>query len=127
MKYLFVSCLLILLPSILSAQSIYGVKLKDLEVSYIRIIERVAADGFATNDYRATIDYDLGGRYLPFSKRQGYLLKDANGQDVVFAYAMDALSFFTQNGFEFVQAYSVPGHINNSNYIVTFYLLKKKR
>jgi len=101
------------------AQTVNDIPLKDINVDYMEI---VGTGKFMSNKLTIEIDFGQENKYWSSKDTQ---LKDANGKLIVFNSMIDALNFFSANGYDFVTAYIVTVGSNNQN--VYHYLLKKKK
>ena len=99
------------------SQSINGQLIKDIEVEYMRI---VGTSGLLSS--KVTVEVDFGQEWKYF-KNNDNQVKDAEGKPVKFNSMIDALNFFSNNGYEFVTAYVLT--VSNQN--VYHYLMKKRR
>jgi hypothetical protein len=100
------------------AQTVNDVPLKDIDVEYVQIV--------GTQKLLSTkvmIQIDFGQRTKLFSLGKETILKDEQGKPVDFNSMIDALNFMAQNGFEFVNAYTIT--VNNQN--VYHYVMRKKK
>ncbi len=72
---------------------------------------------------KLTIQIDFGQRTKFFSAGTETILKDEQGKALDFNSMIDALNFMTENGFEFVIAYT----ITVRNQSVYHYILRRKK
>lgn len=100
----------------LKSQTVNDIPIKDIDVEYILIVGN-------TNilNNKVTVFIDFGQENKSFSYNDNRI-KDENGQVMKFNSMIDALNFFSKNGYEFINAYAVT--MQNAN--VYHYLLKKK-
>jgi hypothetical protein len=100
------------------SQTVNDIPLKEIDVEYIQIV--------GTSKLMSTkliIQIDFGQRTKFFSGGKETMLKDELGKALDFNSMIDALNFMAQNGFEFVNAYTIT--VANQN--VYHYILKKKK
>lgn len=120
MKNLFI-CMLFLIAlgfSNVYSQTVNDVPLKDIDVEYVQIV--------GTQKLMSTkviIQIDFGQRTKLFSLGKETVLKDEQGKPLDFNSMIDALNFMSENGFEFVSAYTIT--VNNQN--VYHYIMRKKK
>ena len=98
------------------AQTVNGVPIEDIDVEYIQI---VGTSKMMSN--KLTIKVDFGQEDKMFSMKD-QRLKDADGKRVKFNSMIDALNFFAESGYEFVNAYA----IDTGNRNVYHYMLRRK-
>jgi hypothetical protein len=99
-------------------QTINGMPLKDLDVQYLQILGTSKM-----MSSKLTITIDIGQKTKFFSSNSdATLLKDENGEGVVFNSMIDALNFMSSHGYEFVTANIVT--VGGQN--VYHYLMRKK-
>lgn len=100
-------------------QTINGVLLKDLDVEYLQIV--------GTTKLMSTkliITIDVGQKTKLFSSNTDEtLLKDSDGQALVFNSMIDALNFMSSNGYDFVTSEVIT--VGSQN--VYHYLMRKKK
>ena len=101
------------------AQTVNEIPLKDIDVEYVQIVGRSKL--LST---KLTIEIDFGQKTKFFSSGKETIVKDENGEKMIFNSMIDALNFMTKNGFEFVNAYAISV---SSTQNVYHYLLRKKR
>lgn len=111
-----ISGFLLLLSVSAIAQSVNGIPIKDIDVTYIQIVGRGNLTGT-----KVSVDVDFGQQNKVFSSDDTRIV-DESGSLVKFNSMIDALNFFNRNGYEYVDAYTVT--IGSSN--VYHYLLRKK-
>ena len=99
------------------SQTVNGVPIKDIDVDYMQI---VGTSRFMSN--KVTIEIDFGQKNKYWSAKDTKV-KDENGKLMKFNSMIDALNFFSKNGYEFVTAYAFS--VDNQN--VYHYLMKKKK
>jgi len=97
------------------SQSVNNVPIKDIDVSYIQI---VGTAKFLSTKITIEIDFGQTNKLLSSKDTQ---VRDEKGKLVIFNSMIDALNFFSKNGYEFINAYVIT--INNQN--VYHYMLKK--
>lgn len=98
----------------LFSQTIDDIPISDLNSTYIQIVGEEQSNG----EVEIYINYGQKQKVLKHKKR----LKDNNGKDVRFYSMIDALNYFDEYGYDFVNAYVIT--IKNEN--VYHYLLKKR-
>jgi hypothetical protein len=99
-------------------QTINGKLLKDLDVEYLQIVGTTKM-----MSSKLTITIDIGQKTKFFASNiDETLLKDANGEALVFNSMIDALNFMSSNGYTFVTSEVIT--IGNQN--VYHYLMKKR-
>lgn len=99
------------------SQTVNDIPLKDIDVEYVQIVG--TSKLMST---KLTIQIDFGQRTKFFSAGKETILKDEQGKALDFNSMIDALNFMAQNGFEFVNAYTIT--VSNQN--VYHYILKRK-
>lgn len=115
-KLLFSFILLISLPSF--GQAINGIPIKDLDVQYLQI---VGTSKLMSS--KLTITIDIGQRTKFFANNSdAILLKDENGEGIIFNSMIDALNYMSSNGYDFVTANAIT--IGGQN--VYHYLMRKR-
>ncbi len=105
----------ILIPD--SAASINGILLRQLKVDYIQIL---GYSKILSNKINIQVDYGQGNNIWDGTDTR---LVSGNGKIMTLNSMIDALNFFSINGFEFVQAYAFS--VNGEN--VYHYLLRKNQ
>lgn len=118
MRKILLGVILISLLTGLKAQSINGVAVSELKTDYIEIMSR---SKFMSKKVTVTVDFGQATKLFG-NTNKSMQVKDAQGKAVAFNSAIDALNFFSQNGYRFVAAYAVTQ--NNQN--VYHYLMEKK-
>ena len=83
------------------SQTVNNVPIEDIDVDYIQI---VGTSKMLSN--KLTIRLDFGQENKLFSKKDNQV-KGADGKRIVFNSMIDALNFFSKNGYEYVDAYTV--------------------
>jgi hypothetical protein len=111
----FAVCLLGL--SNVKSQTVNDIPIKDIDVQYIQI---VGTSQLLSN--KVTIEIDFGQTTKFFSTKETRV-KDEEGKLMKFNSMIDALNFFSKNGYKFVTAYAIT--ISNQN--VYHYLLEKNK
>lgn len=114
-QLIFILCLLML--GISNAQTVNDVPLKDINVEYIQI---VGTEKLLSTKITIQIDF---GQATSLWKATDNIIKDENAKPVVFNSMIDALNFFSKNGYDFVTAYVLT--VSNQN--VYHYLLRKNK
>ncbi len=118
MKRLIFVVALIFAYSFADAQTVNDIPVKDIDVDYIQIVG--SSSGFSK---KVSIEVDFGQESSFFESRTNHAIKDENGKTLKFNSMIDALNFFSQNGFDFVQAYAFAV----GNQTVYHYLLRKRK
>lgn len=104
--------------SFIYGQTINGISFKDLDVQYLQI---VGTSKFLSK--KLTIAIDIGQKTKYFSSNTDVtLLKDENGDGIIFNSMIDALNFMSKNGYDFVTANIITTEGQN----VYHYLMKKR-
>ena len=83
------------------SQTVNDVLIKDIDVQYIQI---VGTSQLLSN--KVTIEIDFGQLNKVFSSKDTQV-KDENGKLIKFNSMIDALNFFSKNGYKFVNAYAI--------------------
>lgn len=99
------------------SQTVNDVLIKDIDVQYIQI---VGTSQLLSN--KVTIEIDFGQLNKVFSSKDTQV-KDENGKLVKFNSMIDALNFFSKNGYKFVNAYA----LNKESQDVYYYILEKSK
>ena len=107
---------LLILFSVYS-QTVNDIPIKDIDVEYIQI---VGTSKLLSTKVTINIDF---GQHDKIWVAKDTQVKDGNGKLVVFNSMIDALNFFSKNGYGFVQAYAVTA--GNQN--VYHYLMRKEK
>ena len=116
-KNLFFTMMLSLLAiTSVFSQTVNDKPISEIEVEYIQIVG--TAKLFSN---KAKVNIDFGQLNNVFSAKDTQV-KDKDGKLMVFNSMIDALNFFSANGYDFQQAYTIT--IGNQN--VYHYLMKKK-
>lgn len=110
-------CLALLMGSNLYSQTVNDVPIKDIDVNYIQI---VGTSKLFSNKVTVEIDFGQENKFWTAKDTQ---IKDKDGKLLVFNSMIDALNFFSKNGYEFIDAYAIT--IGKQN--VYHYMLKKKK
>lgn len=97
------------------SQTVNNVLVKDIDVQYIQI---VGTSQLLSN--KVTIEIDFGQLNKVFSSNDTQV-KDVSGKLLKFNSMIDALNFFSENGYKFVSAYALT--IGTQN--VYHYLMEK--
>ena len=114
MKKILVVLTLMFAFAISDAQSVNDVKIKDFKTEYVQI---VGISRFMSNKVTINVDY---GQERKFFGSQ--IIKDENGNEVIFNGMIAAMNFFKKHGYEFKQAYVIT--VGNQN--VYHWLLEKE-
>lgn len=112
-----VFCLIVFGFTTVHSQTVNGVPIKDIDVDYMQI---VGTSKLMSNKVTIEIDFGQVNKYW---SREDTQVKDSNGKLVVFNSMIDALNFFSKNGYEFIDANAIT--IGNQN--VYHFMLKKKK
>ncbi|OUL63377.1 hypothetical protein [Flavobacterium sp. AJR] len=99
-------------------QTINGIPIKDLDVQYLQIL---GTSKMMSSKLTITIDIGQKTKYFA-SNTDATLLKDENGEGLVFNSMIDALNYMSSNGYEFVASNVVT--VGGQN--VYHYLMRKK-
>jgi hypothetical protein len=118
MKNLFCCILLTIIvqTSYLNAQSVNGIPIKDINVPFIQIVGRSNITGT-----RVTVEIDFGQESEYFSTDDTRIV-DENGKNLKFNSMIDALNFFSKNGYDYRDAYT----LTRGSTDVYHFLLKKR-
>lgn len=100
----------------LYSQTVNDIPIEDIDVDYIEV---VGTSKILSN--KLTIELDFGQENKLFNSKDTQV-KDEDGKRLTFNSMIDALNFFSDNGYEFATAYAVT--IGNRN--VYHYMLKRK-
>lgn len=113
MKKLMITVVLLCAMFNVFSQTVGDTPIKDIETTYIQIVgtQKMLAN-------KVVIQIDFGQKASIYNDKT---IKDENGKDVIFNSMIDALNFFYDSGYEFINAYSITA--NNQN--VYNYILKK--
>jgi len=117
-RFILALTLLLTLAFASQGQTVNDIPIKDIDVDYIQIVGN--SSGFSK---KVSIEVDFGQETKAFSSRGDHSIKDENGKVMKFNSMIDALNFFSQNGFDFVQAYA----FSVGNQTVYHYLLRKRK
>lgn len=98
------------------SQTVRDIPLKDIDAKYIQI---VGFPRMLTNKIGVFVDFGQENQVLG---KNNNMLRDENDEIFLFNSMIDALNFFSRNGFEFEQVYEK----TRRDEIVYFYILKKK-
>jgi len=115
-KSIYIFCLFIVWNISSYAQTVNNVPIKDIDVEYIQIVG--TARPFS-NKISIVLDFGQTSRFLNAKENH---VRDDEGNLVIFNSMIDALNFFSTNGYEFKHAYAIS--VANQN--VYHYLLKRK-
>lgn len=118
MKRFFLLTALIFAFSFVDAQTVNDIPVKDIDVEYIQIVG--SSMGFSK---KVVIEVDFGQESKFFSSKAEASIKDENGKMMKFNSMIDALNFFSENSFEFIQAYA----FSVGSQTVYHYLLRKRK
>ncbi len=86
--------------TLIVAQSVNGIPLKDIDVEYVQI---VGTSQLMSN--KVKIDIDFGQRNSVWDGKDTRIL-DANGKALILNSMIDALNFMVENGYAFEHAYA---------------------
>ncbi len=101
------------------AQTINGIPIMDLEVEYLQIL---GTSKMMSTKLTITIDIGQKTKYISMSNNSDVtLLKDENGQGIIFNSMIDALNFMSANGYDYVNSYAIT--VGGQN--VYHYLMRK--
>ncbi len=108
-------CFALLFGVVCFGQTINGKPLKDLDVEYLQILGTTKM-----MSTKLTITIDIGQKTKFFSNNtDALLLKDENGEGIIFNSMIDALNFMSANGYKFVSAYALTlGSVNVYHYLM---------
>ena len=103
--------LLSLAPSI--AQTINGTPIKDIDVEFIQIVGTSKL-----MSKKVTIEIDFG-QFNSIWKQKDTQMLDKDGKKLVFNSMIDALNFWNENGYEFIDANAMAvGNVNVYHYLL---------
>jgi len=97
-------------------QTVNDIPISDIDVDYVQII---GTDRMLSNRVNVRLDFGQLNRLWV----RDTVIRDENGQLVVFNSMIDALNFMSKHGYDFVQAV-INNRENTNEYI---YILKKKQ
>lgn len=100
------------------AQTVNDIPLKDIDVEYVQIVGTSKLMG-----RKLFIQIDFGQTTKFWSVGKETILKDNQGKALDFNSMIDALNFMAENGYEFVNAYT----ISVGNQSVYHYILRKSK
>lgn len=100
------------------AQTVNDVPLKDIDTEYVQIVGTSKMLSTKLN-----INIDFGQKTKLFSSGKETQLKDSEGKKIDFNSMVDALNFMSENGYYFVNAYTVTASGQN----VYHYILRKDK
>lgn len=103
----------------LSAQTVNGIPLKDLNVEYLQLTPRSAKA--ISRKIQALIDFGQEARALSNLEQ---LLLDSTGKKMEFNSDIDALNFMYKNGYELVQQY---GLLEKNGFESVSYFLRQRK
>jgi hypothetical protein len=92
------------------------IPIKEIDIEYIQI---VGSGNFRAGKVEVKIDFGNENKYLSTKENR---IKDENGELLKFNSMIDALNFLSKNGYEFIDAYTLPLEFNDTCY----YILKKR-
>ena len=118
MKTLMTLCYCVFVAATAMGQTVNGIPLTDLNARFIEITGQPATL-FSTRE-KVSIDFGQAAHTVGANTR--FVIKDQDGQPMVFNTMVGALNFMTSNGYQFVQAYVM----RNGDVTVCHYLMKKK-
>ena len=117
MKRVLALLLFYLLASLYTyTQTVNDIHLKDINVEYIQI---VGTAKLLSNKVNIQIDF---GQQDKLWKSSDTFIKDEKGKFLELNSMIDALNFFSKNGYEFIDAYAIT--VQNQN--VYHYIMRKK-
>lgn len=108
-------CLVILGLSHSFSQTVNDIPINEIDVEYIQI---VGTGNFQSGRIKVKIDFGNENKYLSTKETR---IKDENGKLLEFNSMVDALNFFSKNGYEFIEAYSLSFEYNEC-----YFMLKKR-
>jgi len=97
------------------AQRVNETPIKDIDVEYVQI---VGTSKLMSSQLTIQLDFGQRNKYFDFKDTQVY---DKDGSRLDFNSMVDALNFMSENGYDFVSAYTIT--MGNQN--VYHYLLRK--
>jgi len=103
-------------PNITYSQTVNDILIKDIDVDYIQF---VGTGKLFSNKVKIKIDF--GQENSLWSGGKDLQLRNKDGKRMEFNSMVDALNFFSKNGYDFVSAYA----LTEGNRNVYHYLLKK--
>jgi len=115
-KLLLTFCFSALMLGSAYSQTVNDVPIRDIDVDYVQII---GTDRFLSNKVTVRLDFGQLNRLWV----RDTVIRDENGNLVVFNSMIDALNFMSKQGYDFVQAV-INNRESSSEYI---YILKKKQ
>lgn len=119
MKTLLTLCACVSAAAMATGQTVNGIPLKDINARFIEIIGQPAT----LLSSKQTVLVDFGQAAYKIGANPHFVIKDTDGQPMVFNTMVEALNFMTTQGYQFVQAYVM----RNGDLSVCHYLMKKKQ
>lgn len=117
MKTILIFTVTLLCFSLTQAQSVNDIPIKDIDAPFIEILGTARL-----LSKKVTIEIDFGQEVKMFGGMDQIKIRDEEGKNVIFNSMIDALNFFSSNGYKFEQAYTV----TEGNQLVYHYLMSKK-
>ncbi|MBN1989417.1 MAG: hypothetical protein JW783_08485 [Bacteroidales bacterium] len=100
----------------IKAQTVNGIPLDKIDVTYIDIVEYRK---FVSDKVNIQLDYGQRSHILYNEER---FVKDENGKDMEFNSMMDALNFLSKYGYEYIDSYVTRSKESSTSH----FLLKRK-
>jgi hypothetical protein len=98
------------------SQSLNNVPIRDIDIKYFEVIAT-----FNQSNTMTSFELDLGQTNRAFTNKQ-ITIRDQNGIVMKFYSMVDVLNFFSKNGFELDETYT----ISSGNIHYNHYVLKRK-
>jgi hypothetical protein len=102
------------------AQSVNDIPLDSIDSEYMEIVGY--SRSLFTKGVSINLDFGQSNKIFDAFRGKDNFLKDSTGSSIEFNSMIDALNFFSSNGYDFVTAYT----LNLSNQQVYHYLLRRK-
>lgn len=117
MKNTIILAVTLLCFSITQAQSVNDIPIEEIDAPFIEILgtSRLLSK-------KVTIEIDFGQEVKMFGGMDQVKIRNAEGKNLIFNSMIDALNFFSSNGYKFEQAYTV----TEGNQLVYHFLMSKK-
>lgn len=118
MKRVFLLSVVVLSCFFAKAQTVNGTAIADIDTEFLEII---ATSKMFSKKITITVDFGQKTKFFSANIKET-VIKDSDGKPLKFNSVVDALNFFSRNGYEFINAFP----ITTQNQKVYHYLMKKK-